>query len=106
MIPPDSYPLLLFNDGQDFDALDMIGSSLEEQLAIDPENAFIVAGMYANEDRIYEYGTAIQSDYAGRGSKAAATTSFLLHELLPFLKSHYQHQTHRTLPTRDFLWEV
>jgi enterochelin esterase-like enzyme len=86
--PTHSYPLLLFNDGQDFEALGM-AALLEKQLASDPERAFVVAGIHANEDRIYEYGTAIQADYAGRGSKAAATTSFVLHELLPFLKSHY-----------------
>ncbi|MEO6285174.1 MAG: alpha/beta hydrolase-fold protein [Dyadobacter sp.] len=86
--PTHSYPLLLFNDGQDFEMLDIV-ASLEKQLGNDPDKAFLVAGIHADHDRIYEYGTAIQPDYAGRGNKAADTTKFVLHELLPFLKSHY-----------------
>jgi enterochelin esterase-like enzyme len=80
--PVRAYRLLLFNDGQDFEALNM-AASLEKQ----PDMPFVVAGIHANQDRIYEYGTAIQADYADRGDKAAATTNFVLQELLPFLKS-------------------
>lgn len=82
--PVRVYPLLLFNDGQDFETLGM--AALLEKLSGKP---FVVAGIHANHDRIYEYGTAIQPDYADRGNKAGATTSFVLDELLPFLKSHY-----------------
>ena len=49
----------------------------------------VVAGIHANDARIYEYGTAHQPDYAGRGGKADLTTSFVLYELIPYLAQHY-----------------
>jgi enterochelin esterase-like enzyme len=87
-VPTERYPLVLFNDGQDFGAL-----GLEETLnGLTGENTIrpmVIAGIHANHDRIHEYGTARQADYAGRGSKAAATTDFVLTELLPFLEKEY-----------------
>ncbi|WP_439556577.1 alpha/beta hydrolase [Dyadobacter sp.] len=83
------YPLLLFNDGQDFGSLRLveIAGGLQSSGEIKP---MIIAGIHANERRIYEYGTASKSDYAGRGSEAGQTTSFVTTELLPFLQQQYQ----------------
>ncbi|KQS27142.1 esterase family protein [Dyadobacter sp. Leaf189] len=83
------YPLLLFNDGQDFGSLRLVEivGELHSSGLIKP---MVVAGIHANERRIYEYGTASKSDYAGRGSEAGQTTSFVTNELLPFLQQHYQ----------------
>jgi len=84
----ESYQLLLINDGQDLAAMDMVSilSDLEAGNQIAP---FVTVGIHANENRIQEYGTAGQPDYANRGSLAGATTSFVLHELLPYLNEKY-----------------
>lgn len=83
-----SYPLLLINDGQDFERLRMnaVLTDLQKTEAIVP---VVVVGIHAGTDRLQEYGTAHKPDYAHRGSKAQATTDFVLKELLPFIAQHY-----------------
>ncbi|WP_159472915.1 esterase family protein [Dyadobacter sp. 3J3] len=85
----ERYPLLLINDGQDFDALRMnpILTDLQINGLIE---SIIVVGIHAGTDRLHEYGTVCMPDYAHRGSKAGATTNFVLKELLPFLNKYYQ----------------
>lgn len=80
--------LLLINDGQDFPALNLFKTleTLWNARKIEP---ITVVGIHAGHDRIHEYGIASQSDYANRGSGAGATKSFVLNELLPYLKSAY-----------------
>jgi enterochelin esterase-like enzyme len=80
------YKLLLLNDGQDIPALGLseILDNLDSGL-----DAFIAVGIHANHDRIQEYGTVGQADYAGRGEKAGDTAMFVLHELIPFLAAQY-----------------
>ena len=86
--PARAYPLVLFNDGQDFEGLSM--AQIAMQLQADGEAApFLVAGIHANENRIFEYGVAAQADYAGRGNRAGATSDFVTKELLPFLNTEY-----------------
>jgi enterochelin esterase-like enzyme len=89
--PAEKYPLILFNDGQDFDRLrmDAIVGEMQRSGRIQP---VLVVGIHANSDRIYEYGVAAEADYAGRGNKAQATTDFVLGELLPFLRERYHMQ--------------
>ncbi|GAB2771739.1 hypothetical protein GCM10027275_13170 [Rhabdobacter roseus] len=88
------YPLLLVHDGQDFPALGLAETLqvLYQEQAVEP---LIVVGTHANHDRIYEYGTAHQPDYAQRGNRAAAHTQFVLEELLPFLETHFCVSTQR-----------
>lgn len=86
-----TYPLLLINDGQDFERLKM-GTVLTDLQTADAIEPVIVVGIYAGEDRLQEYGTAHKADYAHRGSKAQATTDFVLNELIPFLASEYSVQ--------------
>jgi enterochelin esterase-like enzyme len=93
LLPPgfsgaEKYPLVLFNDGQDFEALQMAETTaaLQSGGKIAP---CVIAGIHANDARAYEYGTACQPDYAGRGEKAGLTTSFVLEELLPYMAHHY-----------------
>lgn len=76
------------NDGQDFSALGMedILRELHDKNFI---KRVITVGLHANGDRIYEYGTSIQPDYANRGNKAGATRDFVLYELLPYLTANY-----------------
>ncbi|MEO6684490.1 MAG: alpha/beta hydrolase-fold protein [Dyadobacter sp.] len=82
------YPLLLINDGQDFESLRINQTLTDLQInsIIDP---VIVVGIHAGTDRLQEYGTVCKPDYAHRGSKAGATTDFVLKELIPFLSGHY-----------------
>lgn len=101
VLPPDdsdvqprggTCPVLLFNDGQDFGAL-KIKDILTEMNGAGSINPFLTIGIHAGQDRIYEYGTAAQPDYAGRGNKAGLTTSFILMELIPFLKDNFEIET-------------
>ncbi|WP_373512338.1 alpha/beta hydrolase [Persicitalea sp.] len=89
-ILPDTIPMsvLLVFDGQDFPALRM-QKTLEENCLGFPEKPLLVVGIHANKDRIYEYGTASQPDYAYRGNKAANTTHFVTSELMPYLKANF-----------------
>jgi enterochelin esterase-like enzyme len=82
------YPVLYLNDGQDMTALDMQNTltHLQQQQLIQP--CLVVAIHAAN--RIQEYGTANTPDYAGRGSRAAHYTTFLLLELMPIIQNHFQ----------------
>jgi enterochelin esterase-like enzyme len=79
------YPVVLFNDGQDFAALQMSEIAEREQAAGRMPAAFVV-GIHAGANRVSEYGVAARPDYAGRGDKAGATTRFVLEELLPYLR--------------------
>jgi enterochelin esterase-like enzyme len=80
--------LMLFNDGQDFPALQM-QNTIENLYSNKKIKAALFVGIHANQDRLQEYGTASQSDYAGRGSKAQLHASFVTQELLPYLQKTY-----------------
>ena len=95
-LPPDynkgpkrSYPLVLFNDGQDLPVMDFAGilENLYREAAI-PN--LIAVGIYANFERIREYGTARQADYKGRGDKAGLYRDFVMQELLPLLNRRFR----------------
>ncbi len=95
-LPPDyhltsgnRYPLIIFNDGQDLPRMHFarILGDLYYQRQI-PHG--IVVGVYANHDRMREYGTARQVDYMERGDKAPAYTDFILRELLPYLSRRFR----------------
>lgn len=81
-----TYKLLLLNDGQDIDALGL--TNMLDRGSSELES-FVTVGIHANNDRVQEYGTAGQADYADRGTKASNTTRFVLDELLPFLSDTY-----------------
>ncbi|MDQ8006378.1 MAG: alpha/beta hydrolase-fold protein [Pedobacter sp.] len=77
--------LLLVNDGQDLAQMEIEQSlsSLYTKWKIEP---VVVVGMKANEERLLEYGIAHRPDFKNRGSKAHLHTSFVINELLPFVK--------------------
>ena len=83
-----AYPVLYMNDGQDLERLQMthVLSELYHHQQVPP---FILVAIHCGE-RIQEYGTASQADYKHRGAKAGAYTSFVLEELLPYIKNHYR----------------
>lgn len=84
-----SYPVLIFNDGQDLEAV-RLQATLERLYQEHRIREILVVGIHANEERMQEYGTAKYSDYKSRGSKAQAHTDFILQELLPFLNRRYR----------------
>ncbi len=88
VIEPSSMSLLLINDGQDMEllGLETILSNLYAQNAILP---LLCVAIHANKDRKKEYGVAGQPDYLGRGGKAGLYTSFILEELIPYIKQTY-----------------
>jgi enterochelin esterase-like enzyme len=93
LLPPghkseERCPLVLFNDGQDFAALNM-GDTFADLLTRGRIVRSVVVGIHANADRISEYGVAAQADYAGRGDRAGATAQFVVKELSPFLVNQY-----------------
>lgn len=81
--------LLLINDGQDLLAMDF-NSILHETGKLKPLHSLMCVGLHCGKDRKNEYGTAQILDYKGRGAKAILHNKFVLEELLPFLRSHYQ----------------
>src|SRR5258705_2369365 len=88
VIEPSGMSLLLINDGQDMEVLGLesILSRLFLQNEIQP---LLCVAIHANKDRKKEYGVAGQPDYLGRGAKAGLYTSFIMEELLPFVKKNY-----------------
>ena len=75
-----AYPLVLFNDGQDMEALQMKGTleRLYRDQKISPQ---LIVGIHAG-NRIQEYGTAFPLDYQKRGAQAKAYSHFIVEELL------------------------
>ncbi|MCO6462031.1 MAG: esterase family protein [Saprospiraceae bacterium] len=80
-------PTLFFNDGQDFNDLNMadILGKFERSY---PDRPLRLVGIYAS-DRIQEYGCIYKSDYKNRGSKAALYNHFITREFIPLLKKEY-----------------
>ncbi len=83
--------LLLLNDGQDIPAL-RLADTLETFQQSAPRPPLLVVGIHAG-DRMQEYGTIGQPDYAGRGSRADAYAQFIREELLPALEQQFRIHT-------------
>jgi enterochelin esterase-like enzyme len=86
--PYQYYPLLIFNDGQDLEAINL-KQALERLYRQKRLQPIIAVGVFAG-DRMQEYGTAQYPDYKKRGKRAKAYTQFLLKELLPYLKEEFR----------------
>ena len=87
--PHAPFPLLLFNDGQDLEAVGL-APTLQRLYKQGRLRELVVAGLHAGEQRLQEYGTAGRPDYQYRGQLAGAHTRFVLRELLPFLHRNYR----------------
>ena len=87
--PTNPIPLLLINDGQDLVTM-QFEDILEELYTADKITSLFCVGIHCSNDRRNEYGTALKTDYKGRGAKAIAYTAFIMEELLPFLRQTYQ----------------
>jgi enterochelin esterase-like enzyme len=86
---PASMSLLLFNDGQNLPELHL-QTILGNLYAADTISPLLCVGIHASGQRKMEYGVAAQADYEGRGAKAGLYTSFILRELLPFIRDTYK----------------
>ena len=82
------FPLLFLNDGQDAEALQLV-ARLQHSFLQSRLSPFILIGIPAI-DRMHTYGTGIQADYKGRGSKARPYGYFITKELLPALQERYR----------------
>lgn len=84
-----SYPTIYFNDGQDMLALGMY-NTLTNLYNVNALPHCIIIAIYCNENRMNEYGTAIQADYKNRGNKARAYSDFIIYELLPWMRAEFR----------------
>lgn len=82
------YPLLIFNDGQDMEAV-QLKHTLKDRNKAKTSLNYVIVGIHA-ADRMHEYGTAGKPDYKKRGNKAEAYRKFLVEELIPFLQDRYK----------------
>jgi len=80
--------LLLINDGQNMEeaGLRKILKKLYDEKTLTP---LLCAAIHTGPQRKMEYGVASSPDYLGRGAKAGLYTSFIVNELLPFVKDTY-----------------
>jgi enterochelin esterase-like enzyme len=80
--------LLLINDGQDMEklAFEAILGNFYENRIIAP---LLCVGIHAGPERKMEYGTGSTPDYKGRGARANNYASFILEELMPFIRTNY-----------------
>lgn len=87
--PDGRYPVLYLNDGQDLERLGL-ARTLHRLYTENRLPPLVVVGIHANHDRIQEYGTAAQSDYKGRGSRAGQHSAFVVNELMPMIEKNYR----------------
>lgn len=80
--------LLLFNDGQDIEAMgfDKMLSYLQQTEAITP---LLCVGIHCGDDRFQEYGTTNAPDFKGRGARAPLYSQFIVEELLPYIHQRF-----------------
>jgi len=85
---PNQLSLLLINDGQDLPKMNFLQmvDDLQSSNVIVP---LLCVGIHAGTERKMEYGTARVLDYEGRGAKSGAYNTFILSELLPYIKETY-----------------
>ncbi len=79
--------LTVFNDGQDFEAMNA-KETMRELYEDNRLRPTLIVGVHAG-DRMREYGTVRKRDYQGRGDLAPAYERFLLEELIPYLEGRY-----------------
>jgi iron(III)-enterobactin esterase len=78
---PSELNLLLINDGQN-----MI---LEDLFSANKLKPILCVAIHAGEQRRMEYGVATEADFMGRGAKAKQYTSFVMMELLLFIRQRF-----------------
>ena len=79
--PSQTFRLVVMNDGQDARSL-QLRTTLDKMHENQEIHPTIIVAVHATQ-RIQEYGTAGQPDYANRGVKARAYSNFIAQELIP-----------------------
>ena len=82
------YPVLVALDGQTMPQW-RLADTLEDLVRSGRIEPVVVVAVPASPDRIDEYGTAGELDFAGRGRKAKAFQDFLAGEVLPWVRERY-----------------
>ena len=97
----NSLSLLLFNDGQDIEAMgfDKMLAYLFQTETITP---LLCVGIHCGEDRLQEYGMISSADFKGRGAKAALYRQFIIEELLPIIHQRYNTITFKEMAFAGF----
>ncbi len=82
------YPVLYANDGQDMEAVNLVGAldSLQQSGRM---AATIVVAIHATE-RVQDYGTAYLLNAQGLGARADRYGQFLFTELMPLIEHRYR----------------
>lgn len=82
------YPVLYANDGQDMEAVDLVGTldSLQRSGAMAP---ILVVAVHATE-RVHDYGTAYIANAQGLGDRADRYGQFILAELMTMIEARYR----------------
>lgn len=91
---PEKFPVLLMNDGQDFEKMNL-EKTLATTFSAENIKPFIYVGITAG-NRLQEYGTARCSDFKGRGARAKNYSQFILEEMIPFLKEQFNASHEKT----------
>jgi len=86
---PHRLNLLLLNDGQNAPEMGL-AAMLGDLIASREIAPLLCIAIHAGTNRLMEYGVAARPDYKGRGANAAAYTSFVMEELLPFIADTYR----------------
>lgn len=82
---PQPYPVLVALDGQTMPQW-RLAETLDALVTAGAIEPVVVAAVPASAERIEEYGTAGQPDFAGRGRHAKAFQDLLAGEVLPWLR--------------------
>ncbi len=85
---PQPYPLLVALDGQTMPQW-RLAETLDELVVAGAIEPVVVVAVPASPERIEEYGTAGQLDFAGRGRHARAFQDLLVGEVLPWVRENY-----------------
>lgn len=84
----EPYPLLIALDGQTMSQW-RLAETLDELVAARAIEPVVVVAVPASADRMHEYGTAGQLDFAGRGRHAKALQDLLAGEVLPWAREQF-----------------
>jgi enterochelin esterase-like enzyme len=88
MARPEPYPMLVALDGQTMPQWRLEGA-LNELVGSGQIGPVVIAAVPASPDRIDEYGTAGELDFAGRGKKAKAFQELLAGVVLPWMRENH-----------------
>jgi iron(III)-enterobactin esterase len=86
---PVPYPLLVALDGQTMPQW-RLAETLDELVGAGAIEPVVVAAVPASADRIEEYATAGELDFAGRGRQAKGFQELVAGVVLPWMQEHYQ----------------